>query len=88
MAPNRRNDPCVIGESEVAPLKEKMPAWKQLLDVAQEAARPLMNREAAWLWKSSKDKKDKQIEAIRTQPIKLTYKEQIQKINISKEYRH
>lgn len=48
----------VIGESEVAPLKEKMPAWKQLLDVAQEAARPLMNREAAWLWKSSKDKKD------------------------------
>jgi hypothetical protein len=47
----------VIDQSEVAPLKEKMPAWQQLLAVAQEAGRPLMNREAAKLWKENTDKK-------------------------------
>jgi hypothetical protein len=47
----------VVGESEVAPLKEKMSNWKQLLVIAQEAGRPLMNREAARLWKGDADAK-------------------------------
>jgi hypothetical protein len=48
----------VVEESEVAPLKEKMPSWRQLLAVAQEAGRPLMNREAADLWKGNKDRRN------------------------------
>lgn len=47
----------VIAESEVAPLKERMPNWRQLLRVIQEANRPLMNREAAQLWKGNTDRK-------------------------------
>lgn len=48
----------LLAEEEVEPLKEKMPAWRQLLAVAQQAGRPLMNREAAQLWKGKTDKKD------------------------------
>lgn len=47
----------LIGESEVAPLKERMPGWRQLLAVAEQAGRPLMNREAADLWKGDKERK-------------------------------
>jgi len=47
-----------LNESEVEPLKEKMKAWQQLLAVLQEAGRPLMNREAAQIWKGKTDKKD------------------------------
>lgn len=47
----------VVGEEEVKPLHEKMPTWKQLLVVAQQAGKPLMNREAARLWKGDTDTK-------------------------------
>lgn len=47
----------LLEESEVAPLQEKMSTWRQLLAVTQQAGRPLMNREAAHLWKSNTDKK-------------------------------
>ena len=47
----------LLNESEVEPLKERMPTWRQLLAVVQEAGRPLMNREAAHLWKGDTSKK-------------------------------
>jgi hypothetical protein len=46
-----------LAEEEVEPLKEKMPTWRQLLLVAQQAGRPLMNREAAQLWRGNTDRK-------------------------------
>lgn len=47
----------VVGEEEVKPLHEKMPTWRQLLVVAQQAGKPLMNREAARLWRGDTDTK-------------------------------
>jgi hypothetical protein len=48
----------LLAEAEVEPLREKMPAWRQLLGVLQQAGRPLSNRAAADLWKGKTDKKD------------------------------
>jgi hypothetical protein len=47
----------LVNEADVKPLHERMPTWRQLLAVAQAAGRPLMNREAAKLWKGDTDKK-------------------------------
>lgn len=47
----------LLDEEEVAPLKEKMPQWRQLLAVVQQAGHPLTVHAAAELWLGRTDKK-------------------------------
>ncbi len=51
----------VLAEQEVEPLRARMPNWKQLLVIAQEAGRPLSNHDAAQLWKGDTSEKTKGI---------------------------
>lgn len=51
----------LLAEEEVEPLREKMPAWRQLVAVIQEAGQPLSNEKAALLWKGDSSEKAKKV---------------------------